>query len=239
MLKDLENEINKIADEKHAIALKRFFKTGKGQYGEGDIFIGLRNPQCRTLAKKYKTLSMVQTEILIANKVHEKRFIGLLILIQNYKNAKKSKDGNLIEDIIQTYIKHAKQNRINNWDLVDLSAPNLLGDYLINRDKTLLYDFAKTENLWLQRISIIATYAFIRKNLFIDTLNISKILINHKHDLIHKAVGWMLREIGKRDINALELFLAEHYNNMPRTMLRYAIEKFNENKRQQYLKGLV
>jgi len=235
----LEQAIKKQASAQHALALQRFFKTGKDQYGEGDIFIGLRNPQCRKIALTFKHLTVNEIKELIKSPVHEKRLIALLILIHHYKLALKTCNELLQKDLVNFYIYAAKKNYVNNWDLVDLSAPLILGNYLLNKNKKLLYTLAKTNHLWLQRISIISTLYFIKHQNYTDTFAIAKILLNHKHDLIHKATGWMLRETGKKDSDALELFLAKHYKIMPRTMLRYAIEKFSENKRKLYLNGLV
>ena len=232
-LKSFKEEIKKESNPEKAKILQGFFKTGKGQYGEGDIFLGITVPQSRKLAKKYSNLALEEIKILLESRIHEKRLIALLILVENYKIAyEKTKD-----KIYNFYLSNTK--RINNWDLVDLTADKIIGHYLINRNKEILYKLAKSENLWERRISIISTFNFIKNNQFQETLKISEILLNDKHDLIHKAVGWMLREIGKRNLSLLESFLFKHYKSMPRTMLRYAIERFPEDKRLAYLKGEV
>lgn len=231
------NEIRKkIEAEKNpaqALILQRFFKTGKGDYGEGDVFYGIKVPVQRKIVKQFKDLSYDDLQILISSKIHEERLIAALILVERFKRS----DKQARKVIFNFYLKNRKG--INNWDLVDLSAPNIVGEFLLDKKKDLLYKFARSKNLWQKRISILSTFTFIRNGLFEDTLEISKILLNDKHDLIHKAVGWMLREVGNRDIKAEEDFLKIHYKTMPRTMLRYAIEKFPENKRKLYLEGKI
>ncbi len=231
MLNKLKQDLQKLANKEKAVILQRFFKTGKGEYGHGDIFLGITVPDQRKIAKKYINLNLKQIKELLKSKMHEHRLIVLLLLVEKYKKA----DENIKKDIINFYLSHT--NYINNWDLVDLSSHQILGDYLINKDKNILYKLANSNNLWEKRISIISTYTFIRNNKFQDTLNISRILLDDKHDLIHKAVGWMLREIGKRNLEIEENFLKKYYKKMPRTMLRYAIEKFDKNKRDFYLKS--
>lgn len=232
-LLEIRKEIKKQSNPKQAIILQRFFKTGKGEYGEGDIFYGIKVPKQRIIASHFKDLSLDNLEVIISSKVHEERLIAAFILIDQYKKGDEKKKKNIFD----FYLKNRKG--INNWDLVDLSAPKIVGAYLIDKEKDLLYKFANSKDLWEKRISIISTQTFIREHFFEDTLNISEILLNDKHDLIHKAVGWMLREIGNRDIETEEEFLMKHYKKMPRTMLRYAIEKFPEPKRLNYLKGLI
>ena len=229
MLNQLKQELNKLKDPEKAKILQRFFKTGKGEYGEGDIFLGIMVPEQRKIAKKYQNLTLKELQNLLNSKIHEQRQISLYILISKYKQEK--------EKIFNFYLKNTKN--INNWDLVDLSAPNILGNYLLEKDKSILYKLAKSNNLWERRIAILSTYEFIKNNQFEHTLKISEILLNDKHDLIHKTVGWMLREAGKKDLEALECFLRSYYKKMPRTMLRYAIERFPEEKRQPYLKGKI
>ena len=226
MLNQLKKELSKLKNKEKAEILSRFFKTGKGQYSEGDIFLGITVPQQRKIAKEYSNLTLEDLQELISSKIHEYRLISLLILIIKYKNSK--------QEIFNFYLKNTKN--INNWDLVDLSAPNIIGNYIIQKDKSILYKLARSNNLWEKRIAILSTFEFIKNNEFEDTLKISEILLSDKHDLIHKAVGWMLREIGKRNQKIEEQFLKKHYKNMPRTMLRYAIEKFEKDKREQYLK---
>ena len=225
----LIKELQKLANPAKAEILQRFFKTGPGQYGEGDIFLGITVPEQRRIANKFD-LSLKELQKLLSSKIHEHRLTSLFILINKYKKA----DEKLREKIYNFYLKNIK--KINNWDLVDLSAPNILGDFLINKDKSILYKLAKSSNLWGRRISILSTFTFIKNNQFEDSIKIAEILLKDSHDLIHKAVGWMLREMGKRDEKVLISFLNKHYKNMPRTMLRYAIEKFDETKKQFYMK---
>ena len=232
-LTEIRKAISKQKNPAQAIILQRFFKTGKGEYGEGDIFYGIKVPEQRTIAKQFKDLAFDYLKELIKSKVHEERLIAAFILVDQYKRGDEKKQ-RIVYDF---YLKNRKG--INNWDLVDLSAPKIVGAYLIDKEKKLLYKFANSKDLWEKRISIISTYAFIREHFFEDTLNISKILLHDKHDLIHKAVGWMLREIGNRDLETVEEFLKKHYKTMPRTMLRYAIEKFPEQKRIGYLRGKI
>ncbi len=232
-LSNLKRELGRCADSERAKNLSRFFKTGKGEYGEGDVFIGLTVPQQREIAKKYYYLNIKELQELMDSKVHEHRMIALFILINKYKTTNHKKI------ITHFYLKNAKENKINNWDLIDLSAPNILGTQLLEGDRLILYELAKSDNLWERRISVLATFMFIKNNQFEDSLKIAEILINDQHDLIHKAVGWMLREIGKKNIGVEERFLKNYYKKMPRTMLRYAIEKFDERKRLKYLRGEI
>ncbi len=239
ILVNLRKELKAKANPEKAKILQRFFKTGKGEYGEGDIFLGISVPETRIIAQKYKDLKFKEIEELLKSKIHEERLTALLILVHQFHGA--YINGNKItkKEIFNFYLKNTKY--INNWDLVDLSAPKIIGEYLfglglINETKQTLYRLAKSKNLWERRIAILATYAFIRKNKFGEILKISEMLLDDKHDLIHKAVGWMLREVGKRSQTTLEKFLKTHYRKMPRTMLRYAIERFSEEKRRGYLK---
>jgi 3-methyladenine DNA glycosylase AlkD len=229
MLDQIKNEMAQLSDPDRAKNLSWFFKTGKGQYGEGDIFLGIPVPEQRKVAKKYVDLSLEDLQELLKSKVHEHRFTALVILISKYRKAEESGK----KAIFDFYLKNT--DNVNNWDLVDLSAPRIVGDYLINRERSILYKLAKSDSLWERRISILSTFTFIDNNDFEDALNISELLLHDEHDLIHKAVGWALREIGKRDQNMEERFLAKHCLLMPRTMLRYAIEKFDEAKRKRYL----
>ena len=233
MLKSLKEELQKLADEKQVKILQRFFKTGKGEYGEGDIFLGIKVPIQRSIAKKYSGLSLPKIQELLKSKIHEHRLIGLIILSNKYKQAGEEDKAN----IFNFYLKNTKN--INNWDLVDVSAQNIVGPFLFDKKKNILYDLAKSNILWERRIAIISTFDFIRKEEFQDTLALSEILMDDKHDLIHKAVGWMLREVGKKDEIILEEFLKQHYKVMPRTMLRYAIERLPEEKRKMYLLGEI
>ncbi|MAE43100.1 DNA alkylation repair protein [Candidatus Woesearchaeota archaeon] len=225
LIKDLQ----KLKNPQKAKIYRRFFKTGKGEYGEGDVFIGLTVPQQRELAKKYVNLSFPDVKKLLSNKIHEYRLTGFFILVYKYEKGNQ-KEKKKIVDYYLSNVQHA-----NNWDLIDCVADKILGNYLLDKDKKILYKFANSDSLWERRIAIISTFEFIKNNEFDDTLRISEILLNDKHDLIHKAVGWMLREVGKRNQSVEEKFLKKHYKKMPRTMLRYAIERFDENKRKKYL----
>ena len=231
MLESLKKELQELADEKQAEILQRFFKTGKGEYGEGDIFLGIKVPVQRDVAKKYFGLSLPKIQELLKSNIHEHRLIGLIILSNKYKESKEEDQAN----IFNFYLKNTKN--INNWDLVDVTAPNIVGHFLSDKKKNILYNLARSNNLWERRIAIVSTFNFIRKQEFEDTLALSEILLDDKHDLMHKAVGWMLREVGKKDEVVLEAFLKQHYKVMPRTMLRYSIERFDEDKRKKYLLG--
>lgn len=228
-LQQLKTELKKLAEKKQAEILQKFFKTGSGQYGAGDIFLGIKVPLQRKTARQYESLRLADLQTLLNNKIHEYRLTALLILLSQYKKA----DAEAKKKYVNFYLKNTKN--INNWDLVDLSAPNILGDYLLDKSRNILYKLAKSRDLWEKRISVISTLAFIRNNEFGDTLKICEILVNDKHDLIHKAVGWMLREAGKRDRKILENFLRKYYKIMPRVMLRYAIEKLSSRKKKFYL----
>jgi ribonuclease P protein component len=232
MLEQLKKELKEQENPEQAKHLSKFFKTGKGEYAEGDIFLGIKVPIQRNIAKKYLNLSLNELQELLNSKIHEHRLIALVILLNKYKKAKKN---NLEKrQIFEFYLKNTE--RINNWDLVDISAPNIVGDFLIKENSDLLRDLAKSKNLWERRIAIVSTHALIRKRNFGETLVVSEMLMNDEHDLIHKAVGWMLREVGKRNKNILELFLTQRHKQMPRTMLRYAIEKFPEDERKKWMK---
>lgn len=229
MLNNLIAELEKARNPEQAEILQRFFKTGKGEYGDGDVFLGIKVPVQRSIAKKYFGLGLPKIKELLKSKVHEHRLTGVIILDGKYK---KAGDGEK-ENIFNFYLENIKN--INNWDLVDLSAPHIVGNYLLTHSRQILYKLAKSKNLWERRIGILACFAFIRQGEFDDALKISEILLNDEHDLIHKAVGWMLREVWKRNEAAAEKFLREHYKKMPRTMLRYAIERMDEEKRRFYL----
>ncbi len=228
----IQKEMKQLADAKYASHSQRFFKTAKGEYGYGDVFIGIRVPVLRGLAKKHVHLGIVDIKKLIKSKIHEERLVGLLILVNQYKVATTESEKAKIYDF---YLKHFKY--INNWDLVDVTCPYIVGAHLLDKDRKILYTWAKSDHLWTKRISIVSNWWFIRNRDLDDVFKVSKTLLNDDHDLIHKAVGWMLREAGKKDPKALEGFIKEHYLNMPRTMLRYSIEKFPEKKRLKYLKG--
>lgn len=223
-------DLKKLKDPKKSEHDSRYFKTGKGEYGEGDIFWGISTPQLMSVVKKYFQLPFEEIAELLSSKVHPVRSAGVAILVNRYQ---KTKNPSEKKEIAEFYMNNRKG--INNWDLVDISAPKILGDYFFDKDKSILYRFAKSENLWERRIAIMTTFGFIYKNQFSDTLQIAEILLNDEEDLIHKAVGWMLREVGKRDLKTEEKFLDKYYKKMPRTMLRYAIEKFPEDKRRRYL----
>jgi len=231
-MQSLKKALRRLANPKKAKILQMFFKTGKGQYGEGDIFLGLTVPEQRRIAKEFsKKISIEEIAVLLNSKIHEERLVALLILVDKFSKSSEE----LKELIFNFYIENAK--RVNNWDLVDLTAPNIAGNYLLNKkDKKILYKFANSKNLWEKRIAIVSTFSFIRAGQFEDTLKISKVLLNDSHDLIHKAVGWMLREVGKKDEKVLEDFLKENYSKLPRTTLRYAIERFGEEKRKRFLR---
>ena len=231
---EASEEIRELANEEIAKHSLRFFKTGKGEYGYGDIFLGVRAPKIRLIAKKHIDISIDDMKILIKSKYHEERFLGLIILMNKYS---KTGDNKTRNQLYKTYVSSFKH--INNWDLVDVTCSHVIGKHLIDKDRSILYTWAKSEDLWTKRIAIVSTHCFIRKNDLQDTFKIADILLNDNHDLIHKAVGWMLREAGKRDIKKEEDFLKKHYKTMPRTMLRYSIEKFPEDKRQKYLKGTI
>lgn len=226
MIAYLKKEIRRLADPKRAKNSAWFFKTGPGQYGEGDKFLGLNTPQMRSLSKKYKDLPLSEIQKLIKSPYHEERSIAIQILVLQYpKNSKK---------IYDFYLENTKY--INNWDLVDISAPYIVGNYLLDKPRDILDKLALSDSLWERRIAVISTFSFIRAGQSKDTLRISKTLLADSHDLIHKAVGWMLREVGKRcGEKQLTDFLDANIKNMPRTTLRYSIEKFPEKQRKYYL----
>lgn len=226
----IRSSLKKLESPSNAKMALRFFKTGKGQYGEGDRFYGIRVPVVRNFAKQFEFASLKVCENLLEAPYHEERLLALLILVRQFKKGT-SEEQKLIYDF---YMNHL--SRINNWDLVDTSAPGIVGAYLQNKDKAPLYELAKSTNLWEKRIAILATFHLIRNNEFQTTLKVSHILLNDPHDLIHKAVGWMLREVIKKDPKMGETFLKKHYKKMPRTMLRYAIEKLSIQRKTAYLK---
>jgi len=230
--KNLINALEALANPQKARDLARFFKTGAGEYGAGDKFLGIMVPLQREVAKKYQHLKLEDIQVILQSEFHEFRLTGLLILVAKFEKG----DAKTQKAIYKFYLKNLKH--INNWDLVDVTTPKIVGAYLADKplERKILYTLAKSKDLWKKRVAIVATAAFIRKNDFADTLKISQILLTDKHDLIHKAVGWMLREVGKKNQKIEELFLQKHYLKMPRTMLRYAIEKFEEKKRKSYLR---
>jgi 3-methyladenine DNA glycosylase AlkD len=226
----IQDELKSLADPIRAKHSQGFFKTGPGEYGEGDIFLGLTMPQIRVVAKKYfKDISLSSVQELVESKYHEFRMCALVMLVYKYEKFEKER-----KEIYDFFLKNTKY--INNWDLVDVTIPKTVGYYLIDNDRSILYKLVRSSDLWERRIAVMATFPFIRNNDFNDCITISEILLKDKHDLIHKAVGWMLREIGKRDETVLTKFLDKHVKEMPRTMLRYSIERLEESKRKEYLK---
>ena len=234
MITDIKSEIKKLANPKKAKTLQRFFKTGKGEYGEGDIFLGLTVPQSRSISTiYYAQITFFDIEDLLKSKIHEERLIALQMLRLKFE-----KLAGVQEKIYQFYLNHTKY--INNWDLIDGTADVIIGGFLFGKDTKILKKLAQSQSVWEKRIAMIATYYFLKNGQSEETQKIAKILLQDKHDLIQKAVGWMLREMGKRcSRKILGDFLKEHYKTMPRTALRYAIEHFPEEKRKAYLKGIV
>jgi 3-methyladenine DNA glycosylase AlkD len=230
---EIKRKLRKLADKEKAGILQGFFKTGPGQYGEGDVFLGITVPMLRKLAKECRKTTVADSITLLRSEIHEQRVLALFLLVQAYAEG----DGAIKKQIYGSYLKNTRY--INNWDLVDLSAPNIVGEYLADKSRKPLYALARSRDLWKKRIAILATFRFIKQYDFADALAIAGMLIKDDHDLIHKAVGWMLREVGKRDMRTEEGFLQKHCRAMPRTMLRYAIERLPEIKRQRYLKGKV
>jgi len=230
MNSDVKRNLRTYASKNKAILLSRFFKTGKGEYGEGDRFLGIMVPHIRSVVKQFRDLPLQETKKLIRSPWHEERLCGLLILVDQFQRG----DEKIRKRIYDTYL--ASMKYVNNWDLVDLTTPRIVGAYLEHRPRNILMTFAKSNDLWKRRIAVLATFWFIKDGDFSDALKIAHMLRNDSHDLIHKAVGWMLREIGKRDVKTLESFLDTHAKHMPRTMLRYAIEKFPEKKRKGYMR---
>lgn len=226
----VQKSLKSLASEERRLSNLRFFKTGKGEYGEGDQFLGVAVPEIRLVAKQFCDLVEKELLRLLASPIHEERTTALFIMILQFEKGDESNR----KHIFETYVKH--RQHVNNWDLVDLSAPKIVGAYLIDKKKNILYTWARSKNLWQKRIAIVATYSFIKAEQFDDTLALAEELLHDSHDLIHKAVGWMLRELGKRDTKVLEAFLQRHYRKMPRTMLRYAIERLSKTKRAYYLK---
>ena len=223
-------ELKKAANPEKAIFHQRFFKTGPGEYGEGDVFMGINVPVLRRLAKQFKTLPLSDIHILLSDKIHEKRLLALFMLVQRFQKGCSADQ----QHVYQFYLDHL--SFVNNWDLVDSSAHHIVGAYLFKQSKDLLFKWAESDNLWERRIAIMSTFYDIKQHRFETTLDLSRLLIRDKEDLIHKAVGWMIREIGKRDLACEETFLNTYAAIMPRTMLRYAIERFPKEKRHTYLR---
>ncbi len=225
-------ELHSVANPEKAKFLQGFFKTGKGQYAEGDIFLGIVVPNIRDLVKTNKALPLSEIQVLLDSEYHEARLAGLLFLVQQFKKSKKEEER---KEIFDFYLRNAR--RANNWDLVDVTCRDVIGTFLLDKDdRRILYKLAGSDNLWEQRIAIVSTWMFIKHKQYDDTLAISEKLLNHKHDLMHKAVGWMLREVGKKDKETLVDFLEMHYKNMPRTALRYAIEHFSPEEKAYFMK---
>jgi 3-methyladenine DNA glycosylase AlkD len=231
VIRDIRKKLQQLGSEEKAKVLQRFFKTGPGEYGEGDVFIGVRVPDLRKLVKEYQDITIKEVMQLLKSSIHEKRLFALLILVSKYSKGNET----LKKRIYELYLQNTKF--INSWDLVDGSAQHIVGAFLMDKSKEPIYRLAKSNSLWERRIAILSTFHFIKHDNYSETLKISKILLTDEQDLIHKAVGWMLREIGKRHISTEEMFLKKYYKRMPRTMLRYAIEKFPESKRKKYLRG--
>lgn len=229
-LDEIHQRLRALASPPTAKISQSFFKTGLGEYGEGDRFIGIRVPVLRSLAREFGGISLAELLKLLRSPIHEERLLALVILVNQFARADAAGQGR----IYRLYLKHAKF--INNWDLVDTSAPQIVGGYLEARPRAVLFRLARSEMLWERRIAVLATFHFIRRGDFAVTLRLAKMLLRDPHDLMHKAVGWMLREIGKRDAAVLREFLQQHAGQMPRTMLRYAIEKFPARERQRYLR---
>lgn len=226
----IKKELRQLADPARAAIMQGFFKTGPGEYGEGDVFLGVSVPQQRALAKEYRDLDFSDIAKLLQSKIHEERLTALLIL--NYQFAKAAAAGQ--ENIFDFYLAH--KARVNNWDLVDATCPNIVGAWLYERDRSILYKLAESANLWERRMAVLACFYFIKRGETRGIFQIAEKLLGDRHDLIHKAVGWMLREVGKNcEVKALKAFLDRHWEKMPRTMLRYAIERFDEADRRRYL----
>ncbi len=233
MLKDLIKTLQAAGDKKKSVSVAAYFKTGKGQYGEGDIFLGITVPEQRKIAHKFLELPLSDVVLLLRQNIHEYRFTALEILVAQYERAVTIGDEKLQKKIVDVYL--ANTAYVNNWDLVDTSAREIVGHYFFNRERKILYKLARSSSLWERRIAIVATHYFIMKEDYADTMKISEMLLTDTHDLIHKASGWMLREIGKRSRATLITFLDTHHKIMPRTMLRYSIEHFTPELRRKYL----
>ena len=232
-LKALKDELRRMADPSRKAALQRYFKTGPGEYGEGDVFLGITLPQLRSVLRRCGDLTWEDLEALLSRGVHEERLLALLVLVERFQKGSAAERGR----VYVFYRRHRR--RINNWDLVDASAPTILGGWLADRDRSVLDGWARSKNLWERRQAVLAAGYFIRRGEARDTLRLASLLLNDEEDLIHKAVGWMLREAAKRDPHSVEAFLQRRLRRMPRTMLRYAIERFPEKKRKAYLSGRI
>ena len=227
--KDVKRELAAIANPAKAKSLQKYFKTARGEYAAGDKFLGITVPVQRKVAEKFQKLSLKEIKKLLRSGIHEERFTALNILVLKYEKSSEKERGKIVD----FYLKNKKS--VNNWDLVDTSAPYILGEWLLNKDKSMLCGLAKSKNVWDRRIAIVSTYPFIKNGDFKYTIRLAEMLVSDKHDLIHKATGWMLREVGKKSQTALEKFLDKNYATLPRTTLRYAIERFPKSKRKDYL----
>jgi 3-methyladenine DNA glycosylase AlkD len=232
-VQEIRARLRKLGDKHRAANSQWFFKTGPGEYGEGDRFLGIKVPEIRKLAKEYQAIPFAEATQLLQSSIHEERLLALFILVRAFSKG----DERFKEKIYNFYLDNPQY--INNWDLVDASAERIVGAFLMDKSKTPLYDLARSSDLWERRIAIMSTFHFIKNGDFTETLKIARMLLSDEEDLIHKAVGWMLREVGKRHLATEERFLKKYYKKLPRTMLRYAIERFSEPKRQRYLKGTV
>lgn len=226
---EVREELRRLGDPERAGDLARYFKAGPGGYGEGDRFLGIRVPALRQVARRHKGMPLEALSALLRSGYHEERMLALLMLTARYAVG----DGSTKKRVFDLYIEHLPL--VNNWDLVDVSSPRIVGEHLRLRDRSLLYELAGSDDLWRRRVAILATLAFIREGDFADTLALATRLLGDSEDLIHKAVGWMLREVGKRDPAVAEAFVEKHHAEMPRTMLRYAIERFPESRRRRYV----
>lgn len=226
----LKQKLDALADPINQQQAQRFFKTGKGEYAEGDIFLGIRTPVLRKLATQYQDLSLDESEQLLHSPIHEHRSFALMLWVAQFSKADKIQQQQFFERYLQN------SQFINNWDLVDISAPTLVGQYLLEKNREILYKLVASESLWERRIAVVASLTFIRHQQFEEILSFAKLLLNEPHDLIHKAVGWMLRELGKQNLSILVAFIHEYDTQLPRTTLRYAIEHFDEEQRQFHLK---
>ena len=233
MSQSLRKALLAVADPEIALHSQRFFKTSKGEYGEGDVFLGIRMPVLREHARRFKVLTLDEVLQSLCSEYHEERLCALVIMVLQFKKG----DAAAKQGVYEAYLRHTAN--INNWDLVDTSSHPIVGGYLLDKPRDPLYELAGSDSLWERRIAMMSTYHFIKLGQFDDTLKLAEILRDDKEDLIHKVVGWMLREIGKRDVAVEKAFLAQHYQLMPRTMLRYAIEKFPRGERRAYLAGDV
>ncbi|MGB0454744.1 MAG: DNA alkylation repair protein [Bacteriovoracaceae bacterium] len=230
-MRTLEEKLKKLANPKIAEHSQRFFKTGKGEYGEGDKFLGIRVPRLRELAKEHHDLKLTEVKKLLKSPYHEIRLCGFILLVNQYN---KSKEEKVKDKLYKAYVSHFKY--LNNWDLIDVTCHKIIGPHLKETKRSELYKWARSKKLWEKRISIISTFHYVREGDLDDSYKLAEILLNDDHDLMHKAVGWVLRDCGKRDFKRLESFILKNYKKMPRTMLRYAIEHFPETKRKKILR---